>query len=420
MANVHDTAPHLPPEPGHRPCGCNVVIQMCPCRSTRHWVCESHRHLGRCCYCGCECCHERHGGQGGEGGPCRGPVGRPTRPGGSQTGRINDQGPITTGDLNNPNPPGVWVGPRSQLWLPYLFMRANAGDLGARPVNGPFWESPDIFILAGVEPATAPDVPAQLGQIGLAGKPNTLYAHVWNLGNASADVVLVEFYWCDPALGINAASTHLIAQTATSLGPKGSANSHAVVKCPVAWVPTYLNGGHECLLVRVWDDPADLPGLPLFDASWNRHVAQRNIHVVAAANAKQQALQPGGVPAPGPVLTNPILINVGPLFGGTASVAVERVAPNTMPWLQLHTMQRGAFPAMAPPTGSPVLSPPSAIGGGTQLGSAASQQHVTGDDQQVAFSTSDTIPSAGESHVYRVTSTQDGSVFGGYTVVVLG
>ena len=179
-------------------------------------------------------------------------------------------------------------------------MRANAGDLGTRPVNGPFWESPDIFILAGVDPAAAPAVPAQLGQVGLAGQPNTLYAHVWNLGNASADVVLVEFYWCDPALGINAASTHLIAQTTTSLGPKGSANSHAVVKCPVAWVPTYLNGGHECLLVRVWDDPADLPGLPLLDASWNRHVAQRNIHVAAPGGAMRLAMPGGGVPAPGP------------------------------------------------------------------------------------------------------------------------
>jgi hypothetical protein len=185
-------------------------------------------------------------------------------------------------------------------------------------------------------------------------------------------------------------------------------------------VPTYLNGGHECLLVRVWDDPADLPGLPLFDASWNRHVAQRNIHVVAAADAMRLALPTGGAPALGPALTNPILINVGPLYGGTVSVGAERVAPNTMPWLQLHSMQRGVFPAMAAPTGSPVLSPPGVIGGGATLSGAASQQQVTGDDQQVAFSTSDTMPSPGEAHVYRVTGTQDGSVFGGYTVAVLG
>ena len=53
-----------------------------------------------------------------------------------------------------------------------LFMRANAGDLGARPiVNAPFWESPDIFVLAGVDPAFAPDLPPALGDVAKAGAP---------------------------------------------------------------------------------------------------------------------------------------------------------------------------------------------------------------------------------------------------------
>ena len=61
-------------------------------------------------------------------------------------------------------------------------MRANPADLGARPiVNAPFWESPDIFILAGVDPSLAPDVPPALGQVALAGAPNTLDAHVSRL-----------------------------------------------------------------------------------------------------------------------------------------------------------------------------------------------------------------------------------------------
>ena len=83
-------------------------------------------------------------------------------------------------------------------------MRANPGDLGARPVvNAPFWESPDIFILAGVDPASAPDMPPALGQMALAGQANTIYAHVWNFGNASANEVVVEFYWVNPSLGIS-------------------------------------------------------------------------------------------------------------------------------------------------------------------------------------------------------------------------
>jgi hypothetical protein len=301
-------------------------------------------------------------------------------------------------------------------------MRANAGDLGARPVQGPFWESPDIFILAGVTPSAAPPIPPQLGQVGLANQPNTIYAHIWNFGKAPADEVLVEFYWCDPALGINPGSVHLIAQTTASLGAKDSGRSHAVVKCPEAWVPTYLNGGHECLLVRIWDDPADLPGEPKFDASINRHVAQRNIHVISAADAAaMRAMAAPTVPiAAASAMPQPLVLKVGPLYGAPAQVNVERVAPHTMPWLQLQSMQRGVFPAMAPPSGTPILSPSATVGGGPPVAGGGQQQEVTADDQQVTLSTSDGMPPKGQAHVYRVSASQDGAVFGGYTVVIVG
>jgi hypothetical protein len=300
--------------------------------------------------------------------------------------------------------------------LPYLFMRANPADVGARPVVGvPFWESPDIFILAGVTPTMAPSVPPQLGQVALAGQPNTIYAHVWNFGKAKAGEIVVEFYWVDPALGISPGSVHLIAQKCMTLGAKGSGRAHAVVKCPEAWTPTYVNGGHECLLVRAWDNPSDLPGEPKFDASVNRHVAQRNIHVVAQGAHMLKALGSGA-----PALGQPLLLKVGPLYGAPARVAVERVSPNAVPWLQLHTGKRGVFPAMAAPTGVPTLSPPTATGGGFPATGGAAQHDVHSDDQHVAFSTSDEAPGPGEAHVYRVSATQAGAVFGGYTVVILG
>ena len=341
--------------------------------------------------------------------------GRPTRPPGTSTGRLDQGGPLTKGDLEAPDVPGVWVGPRSELDLPYLFMRANPADLGARPVVGPFWESPDIFILGGVSPGLAPPLPPTLGDIAVAGEPNTIYAHVWNFGKAAANEVLVEFYWCNPALGINAASVSLIAQATMSLGAKGSGRSHAVLKCPEPWSPTFVNGGHECLLVRVWDNPADLPGEPTFDASINRHVAQRNIHVIPAADVIGHEL---GGPQSG--LKEPLLLQVGPLYGAPATVAVERVAPSAMPWLQLHTGERGVFPAMAPPTGVPTLSTPATLGGGVPTAGGAASQDVHGDDQHVAFSTTDNAPGPGEAHVYRVSAAQDGAVFGGYTIVIVG
>ncbi len=303
--------------------------------------------------------------------------------------------------------------------LPYLFMRANPGDIGARPVVGaPFWESPDIFILAGVAPSLAPPVPSQLGQIAVAGQPNTIYAHVWNFGNAAANEVVVEFYWVNPSLGISPGSVNLIAQTVMSLGAKGSGRAHAVVKCPEAWVPTFVNGGHECLLVRVWDNPSDLPGEPKVDASINRHVAQRNIHVNPPP--LHMLLAGAGAGAPRAALAQPLMLRVGPLYGAPAKVAVERVSPSSVPWLQLHTGKRGVFPAMAVPTGVPTLSPPTTAGGGFPTGPSGAEQHVHGDDQNLAFSTTDNAPAPGEAHVYRVSATQGGAIFGGYTIVLLG
>ena len=299
-----------------------------------------------------------------------------------------------------------------------MFLRANVGDLGARPVVGPFWESPDILLLADVDPAVAPPIPPELGQTAHAGQPTTLYAHVWNFGIAQAPNVVVEFYWCDPALGINAVGAHLIGVTVVALGARGSGRSHAVVKCPTPWYPTFVNGGHECLLVRVWDETSDGLGDPPWDASLNRHVGQRNIHVVAAGDQAMHAMvrladQPLLLPAP-------VNLQVGPLFGEPAEVAVARAAPNEMPWLQLRTGIRGQFPAQAAPTGNVLLGTPTSVGGGPSTTGAATTHQVVGDDQQITFTTGDALPPPGQAHVYRVTASQQGQVFGGYTIVLLG
>ena len=283
------------------------------------------------------------------------------------------------------------------MWLPYILIRAYPGDTGARPTSGVFWESPDVYIVPGVAPSAAPDVPSQLGQAALAGQDNTLYAHVWNLGRGIAREVVVEFYWCNPALGFNPVGATLIGTTFTTLGARGSGFCHQVVKCPVSWVPTFVNGGHECLLIRAWDVAADPMTTPEWDASQNRHLGQRNIHAV-----------PSGQSMPGQ-----ITLAVGPLFGQPAQVAVTRDQPTTMPWLQLHSMTRGAFPAGAPPTGLVGLGTPGGLLDQTGV-------TVNADGQQVALGSSDSSPASGSAHVYRVTASQGGQVFGGYSVVVFG
>jgi hypothetical protein len=341
------------------------------------------------------------GAEGRPGGPRSGRPGRRT---GTSRGEL-DGTPLTAGYLQRRNPPDSWAGPRKDSFLPMLFLRANPGDNGSRPVAGVFWESPDIYILAGVSPQDAPDVPPELGQTAQAGAENTLYAHIWNLGRAAANDVVVEFYWLDPSLGVNAGGLHPIGQATTSLGARGSGKAHAVVKCPEPWIATYANGGHECLIVRAWTLVDDQLGAPPWDASLNRHVGQRNIHVVSAAEAQtMQALT----------------LKIGPLYGAPATVRVERAEPTAMPWLQLHTGVRGQFPAASLATGQPSLTPPAEIGAGPSAGPSGAEHTVTQDGQQTTFATSDAPPGAGQAAVYRISADQDGQVFGGYTVVVTG
>jgi hypothetical protein len=388
--------------------------------------------------------HGHHTGAGGQGGhpghPSTGPVtvnvhvecgccppkGRPgptdppgTRPphvtgtsDGTLPGGVVDPGGII-GTISRP--PTVWPGPRDRLYLPFLFMRANAGDLGARPVVGPFWESPDILIEPGVDPANAPAIPTSLGAIAKAGVDNTLYAHLWNLGQAPCPDTLVEFYWFNPSLGFDAAHANLVGATWTDLGARGGANSHRLVRCPMSWRAQFVNGGHECLMVRVSQAALDPLSAPAWDASRNRHIGQRNIHVMSAAEAAAKPTLP---------------IAVGPLFGGAAAVAVQRANTGTMPWLHLVTMDRNRTPGTGAATGDVGLTGPTpegvplpnlgAVPDPRAAGLIGDSHGVTGDGQQVGFHATDGNPGAGQAHVYRVTGNQNGTLFGGYTVVVLG
>lgn len=295
-----------------------------------------------------------------------------------------------------------------------LFIRASAGDTGTRPVVGAFWESPDILIFPGVPPELAPDVPPDLGGVARANADNTVYAHVWNLGLNHANA-LVEFYWFNPTLGFSEGNQHLIGFAFAELDPRGGARSHKLVKCPTSWRATFENGGHECLVVRVSDAQTDPLSDPPWDASQNRHVGQRNIHVMSAAEAAAK-----------PTLA----INVGPLFDTPAQVKVERAQTTTMPWLHLATNSRHVLPGTGVATGDVGITPPSPSGAGLPnlgvvpnpraAGLIADGHGVTGDGMQVGFIATDGNPGAGNAHVYRVTGAQNGQPFGGYTVVILG
>ena len=178
---------------------------------------------------------------------------------------------------------------RAQSFYPYLLIRSLVGDRGDRPINVPFWESPDIWTYTGA-PSVAPAIPSNHGGVVKAGVPSTVYAHVWNLGRAPIAGVKVEFYWFNPSLGFSTANANLIGMARVDLGPRSSPMCHQLVKCPAAWVPSVVNNGHECLVARAsaigdYIDPAHQ-----WDSWADRHVAQRNIHVATAQTDIQKLL----------------------------------------------------------------------------------------------------------------------------------
>ncbi len=344
------------------------------------------------------------------------PPGRPTHTTGTSDGTIGAGIGASGGIISIPQRPGsAWPGPRKTLSsCAFLFIRATVGDTGSRPVVGTFWESPDILIAPGVPPNLAPPVPPALGGVAQANVDNTVYAHVWNLGLNQA-YALVEFYWFNPTLGFTEGNQNLIGYTYVSLDARGGARSHKLVMGPESWQATFENGGHECLVGRVSDAQTDPLSSPPWDASQNRHIGQRNIHVMTAAEAAAK-------PTVG--------ISVGPLFAMPATVKVERADPATMPWLHLATNNRNVLPGLGAPTGDVGLSPPIPAGAGLPnlgavpnpraAGLIGNSHGVTADGMQVGFVATDGNPGAGNAHVYRVTGSQNGQTFGGYTVVVLG
>jgi hypothetical protein len=218
------------------------------------------------------------------------------------------------------SPKGPKLGKRKDEFLPLLVIRANPGDHGERPLNGVFWESPDIFVAPDLTAETAPPLPPTKGDIAKAGRPNTLWAHVWNLGRSPVYNARVEFYWCNPSLGINSASANLIGVAHTDLGDRYSGKSHSIVKCPQTWVPRFVNNGHECLVVRVFEPLLDSIPANQWDVTRDRHIGQRNIAVINAASpAHLELMLKTGCAAP----------------RGDAQIQIETARLNEVAWLSL-------------------------------------------------------------------------------------
>jgi hypothetical protein len=138
--------------------------------------------------------------------------------------------------------------------------------------------SPDCHWTEPVTPSqdsdTAPLNPPTLGGVAQANVPNTLYAHVWNLGIAPAYRVRVEFYWFNPSLGISRADANLVGAAWVDLANrftlypkwvevKESYRYLAEPRVPRGRTlspeldPHFREQGHECLVVRVFEPLLD-------------------------------------------------------------------------------------------------------------------------------------------------------------------
>jgi hypothetical protein len=340
---------------------------------------------------------------------------------------------------------------RAQKFQPYLLIRSVLGDRGDRPINVPFWESPDIWTAAGA-PAATPAVPPDHGGVVSAGQPNTVYAHVWNLGFAPLAGVRVEFYWFNPSLGINGANANLIGIARIELGGRGSPGSHRLVKCPQPWVPVMQNGGHECLVVRVSGF-----GDPVGNNEWapwlNRHVGQRNVSVVTAgsgignlihslnltrlANARIELVQVGHAQAnlaltlvaPGlrasPAVETHLLGELG--ADGRVALPTAR-APSPAMLAPVHALAHGLTAPAPRVLDRPAivalsrtvtgLAPPAAA---TAAAATADVADLLGGFHALHPGAPGLAPPArGEAHVVRIASYQGAQLVGGYTLVIAG
>lgn len=158
----------------------------------------------------------------------------------------------------------------------FLYIRTNPSDDGSVPLPPalPFWISPDITV--------QPPMGAE-GDVAKAGVSNTFRIVVTNAGGITAHNAYVDAFSADPSTAFTPATALPIgAASATIPG-----YSQTTVTLP--WTPTSSEAGHRCVLARV-NHPLTGDGIAnpgVFDVTGDRHVAQRNLHVLSASEARQ-------------------------------------------------------------------------------------------------------------------------------------
>lgn len=158
----------------------------------------------------------------------------------------------------------------------FVLIRDTGSDDGSAPLapGVPFWISPDIVV---TPPGGSPGGPAQAGAV------NDLRVSITNRGGITAYNAQLEVFLADPSTAFTPATADVLASTYVTLP------GYNVTDVSLPWSPTASQAGHRCLLARVSSVlTGDAVANPLvFDVPGDRHVAQRNISVVAMAEAQE-------------------------------------------------------------------------------------------------------------------------------------
>jgi hypothetical protein len=158
----------------------------------------------------------------------------------------------------------------------YLFIPTHPDDTGTEPLRDEpkeeFWVSPDIVV---IPPGGTP------GDKAVAGVENEVRVTVRNAGGIEATDAFVDAF-------INAPSTVMTPTTSIPVGAGFlTVPGYGRESISFPWTPLPTDSGHRCLIARVsLTIPPDSYRDPTaFDVIGDRHVAQRNIHIVSTAQA---------------------------------------------------------------------------------------------------------------------------------------
>jgi hypothetical protein len=134
----------------------------------------------------------------------------------------------------------------------------------------PWYLSEDVW--------TVPDDPDGTPGQPIVGRQCYVWARVTNHASESVSNATVRFYWADPSTGFDRNTAHVIGTAYVSFDGAGTQD----VLCLTQWTPTFVNGGHECVLAEAFHPTDALPATLDFNVPTDRHVAQRNLSVIIA------------------------------------------------------------------------------------------------------------------------------------------